>query len=60
MNKLICPLSEEFLYCSPERPEKGCYRVLQEMEQPKQVSQKNGAVDFNGHLLQNPMNSDQN
>ena len=52
MNKLICPLSEEFLYCSPELPEKGCYRVLMETQQPMLAAQKTDVVDGNGYALQ--------
>jgi len=52
MNKLICPLSEEFLYCSPELPEKGCYRVLIETHQPMLSAQKTDVVDGNGYAQQ--------
>ncbi|MFC1601973.1 hypothetical protein ACFL3U_00205 [Pseudomonadota bacterium] len=40
MNKLIRPLSEEFLYCSPETPEKSLYRVLIRTQRPKPRVQK--------------------
>ena len=55
MNKIICPLSEEFLYCSPELPEKGCYRALVETQQPMRALQNNYVVGDNSHLSQKIM-----
>jgi len=50
MNKLIRPLSEEFLYCSPEMPEKGLYRILVRAQRPKPRFDKTQLREWKRHV----------
>jgi len=49
MNKLIRPLSEEFLFCSPETPEKSFYRVLVRSQNAKPRVQKIQLKEWKRH-----------
>jgi len=49
MNKLIRPLSEEFLFCSPEAPEKSFYRILVRAQKPKPRVQKIQLKEWKRH-----------
>jgi len=50
MKKLICPLSEAFLYCSPETPEKCLYRVLACAQSPKSRVKKILLKEWKRHV----------
>ena len=49
MNKLIRPMSEDFLYCSPESPEKSDYRILIRLQRPKPRLQKIQLKEWKRH-----------
>jgi hypothetical protein len=50
MNKLIRPLSEEFLFCSPEMPERSYYRIMVLSQKQKPRVQKIRLKEWKRHV----------